>query len=166
MPEVATELILGGVAPWTCRSYDHFQHAVIAMQLSKEQAFRNAVLEMEPVDTVMILDRGVMDNGGYMTPEGFQETLDNLGLTVEDIYDRYDAVFHLTSAANGLIEAYTLVNNNARAETPEQAAEVDERLKAAWEGHPNLRVIANEINFADKMQNLLHGVLEVLAEIE
>ena len=41
------------------------------MQLSKEQAFRNAVLEMEPVDTVMILDRGVMDNGGYMTPEGF-----------------------------------------------------------------------------------------------
>ena len=42
VPEAATELINGGVAPWTCRSYDDFQRAVFEMQLGKEGAFVHA----------------------------------------------------------------------------------------------------------------------------
>ena len=37
---------------------------------------------------------------------------------------RYDAVFHLVTAANGAERFYTLENNQARSETPQQARDV------------------------------------------
>lgn len=162
IPEVATELITGGVAPWTCASYDDFQKAVFEMQLSKEDAFLHAAQRMDADEIVVILDRGVMDNGGYMSPECLQETLSEYGLTRETAFARYDVVFHLVTAAKGAVGAYTLDNNATRKETPEEAALVDDRLIAAWSGHPRLRTIGNTAVFADKMSLLLHEVHAVL----
>ena len=64
VPEAATELINGGVAPWTCRSYDDFQRAVFEMQLGKEGAFVHAAEKMDADRIVIIFDRGVMDHAG------------------------------------------------------------------------------------------------------
>ena len=162
IPEVATELITGGVAPWTCTSYDEFQRSVIEMQLSKEKAFINAAKRMDQDEIVIILDRGANDNQGYMTPEGWQATLKEYGTTREELYARYDAVFHLVTAGKGAREAYTLENNKARAETPEQAASVDDRLIEAWSSHPRFRVIGNTVVFADKLNNLLNEIIACL----
>ena len=38
---------------------------------------------------------------------------------------RYDAVFHLVTAAQGAERFYTLENNQARSETPQQVREVE-----------------------------------------
>jgi len=166
VPEVATELIEGGVAPWTCRSYDEFQRSVFEMQLSKEDAFRHAAERMDDSKVIIIQDRGVMDNKGYMTPEGFDGLLEELGMSEQQIYARYDAVFHLVSTAKGALQAYTLENNATRKETPEQAASVDDRLIAAWSGHPRFSVIYNADEFAGKMAVLLKRVHAFLAEGE
>lgn len=166
VPEAATELINGGVAPWTCRSYDDFQRAVFEMQLGKEAAFVHAVEAMADERVVIIFDRGVLDHQGYMTPEGFARLLADHHTTKEELFARYDVVFHLVSAAKGLTTAYTLDNNAARAETPEQAAAVDDRLIAAWEDHPDFRLIGSTEIFADKMGTLMRQVLQVLGEPE
>ena len=164
VPEAATELINGGVAPWTCRSYDDFQRAVFEMQLGKEAAFVHAAAQMDAERIVIIFDRGVMDHAGYMTPEGFEQLLADYHTTREELYARYDVVFHLVSAAKGLEAAYTLENNAARAETPEQAAAVDDRLLAAWKDHPHFTLINNTEIFADKMGALMREVYRFLGE--
>lgn len=166
VPEAATELINGGVAPWTCRSYDDFQRAVFEMQLGKEAAFVHAAQKMDAERVVIIFDRGVMDHAGYMTPEGFEQLLADYQTTREELYARYDIVFHLVSAAKGLEAAYTLENNAARAETPEQAAAVDDKLLAAWKDHPHFTLINNTEIFADKMGALMREVYRFLGEPE
>ena len=164
VPEVATELITGGVAPWTCTSYDQFQRAVFEMQLSKEEAFLNAARAMDADEIVVVLDRGALDNAGYMSPEGWQALLAETGHTEEELFGRYDIVFHLVSTAKGALEAYTLENNETRKETPAQAAGVDDRIIEAWKTHPRHRVIYNADQFAGKMAVLLRAVHSFLEE--
>lgn len=166
VPEAATELINGGVAPWTCRSYDDFQRAVFEMQLGKEATFVHAAEKMDADRIVIFFDRGVMDHAGYMTPEGFEQLLADYHTTREELYSRYDIVFHLVTAAKGLEKAYTLENNAARAETPKQAAIVDDLLINAWKDHPRFTLINNTEIFADKMGALMREVLAFLGEPE
>ena len=78
-----------------------------------------------------------------MTQEEFAYVMGRLGCNEIEIRDGYDAVFHLVTAAKGAEEFYTMDNNAARYETPEQACALDDRLLASWTGHPRLRVIDN-----------------------
>ena len=78
--------------------------------------------------------------------------------------NRYDAVFHLATAAKGAEEFYTLDNNAARIETVEEAIEVDNRLLAAWKYHPHLRVIGNDSDFDGKIRQLLEEMGDFLGE--
>ena len=129
------------------------------MQIGKEAAFVHAAEKMDAESIVVIIDRGVMDHQGYMTSEGFAQLLEEHGTTRDELYARYDIVIHLETAAKGLIEAYTLENNSARMESPEEAANVDDRLIAAWVDHPNFHLVRNTEIFADKMGNLMREVL-------
>ena len=64
------------------------------------------------------------------------------------------------------VNFYTTANNTARTETPEQAAALDDKLIAAWTGHPHLRVIDNSTNFEDKMKRLIAEISSFLGEPE
>ena len=163
VPETATELISGGVAPWTCESPFEYQRYQMRLQLTKEGIFREAAEKM-PHDKIIILyDRGMMDNKAYLPSEEFAVLADYYSLE-EEMNKRYDAVFHLTTAAKGAEEFYTLDNNAARIETVEEAIEVDNRLLAAWEHHPHLRVIGNDSDFAGKIRKLLEEMADFLGE--
>ena len=80
--------------------------------------------------------------------------------------DSYDAVFHLVTAAKGAESFYTTSNNTARTETVEQAAALDDKLIAAWTGHPHLRVIDNSTDFEIKMKKLIAEIAHFLGEPE
>jgi CYTH domain-containing protein len=80
--------------------------------------------------------------------------------------DSYDAVFHLVSAAKGKEEVYTLANNAARTETVEQARELDDKIIAAWTGHPHLRIIDNSTDFEEKLERLIKEIASFLGEPE
>lgn len=166
VPETATELIGGGVAPWTCGSNLDFQKCQVKLQLEKERLFRQAAESMRDEKILIVCDRGVMDNRAYMSETEFQAVLGSLGLDTVALRDDYDGVFHLVTAARGAEEFYTLENNQARTETPEQARELDDKLIAAWTGHPHLRVIGNETDFDAKMKKLIAQIAALLGEPE
>lgn len=166
VPETATELITGGVAPWTCGSNTDYQKCQMELQLQKEKIFAQAASTM-PVDKVLIVcDRGALDNKAYMTDLDFACVLEALGLSEVELRDEYDAVFHLVTAAKGAEKFYTTANNTARTETPEQAAELDDKLIAAWTGHPHLRIIDNATDFEAKLKRLLTEITTFLGEPE
>jgi len=113
--------------------------------------------------TVMILDRGCMDVAAYVKPEEFQTILRKNKWHIVDLRDkRYDAVFHLVTAADGKKEFYTKANNNARYENVEEAVAADKRAQAAWLGHPHLWIIDNSTLFETKMKRLLESIKKVL----
>ena len=166
VPETATELISGGVAPWTCGSNMDFQKSLITLQMDKERAFLQAAESMKEDKILIVCDRGVMDNKAYMHGAEFGGILRALKLDEVKLRDEYDGVFHLVTAAKGAEEYYTLANNQARTETPEQARALDDKLIAAWTGHPHLRVIGNETDFESKMKKLVAEIAALLGEPE
>lgn len=164
IPETATELISGGVAPWTCGTNADYQKGQFRLQLEKEKVFENAAKTMNTDKVLIVCDRGALDNKAYMSDEEFNSVIEYIGASEVELRDNYDAVFHLVTAAKGAEEFYTTANNTARTETPEQAAELDDKLIAAWTGHPHLRIIDNSSGFEDKMRNLIGEIMSFLGE--
>ena len=164
--ETATELISGGVAPWTCRSNTDFQKCQMLLQQDKEKAFEQAAGSMDAEKILIVCDRGLLDNKAYMTEEDFETVCSEIGANEIELRDNYDAVFHMVTAAIGAVEFYTTENNKARTETPEQAAELDHKLIAAWTGHPHLRIVDNTSDFDSKMRRLISEIASFLGEPE
>ncbi len=121
---------------------------------------------MQADKILIVCDRGAIDNKAYMNDLDFLRLCEALHTNEVDLRDRYDAVFHLVTAAKGAIDAYTTANNAARRETPEQAAALDDKLIAAWTGHPHFRVIDNSTSFEDKLKRLLREIMTFLGEPE
>ena len=166
VPETATELIGGGVTPQGCASNLDYQLCQMQLQLEKERIFRQAAQSMPAEKILIVCDRGAIDNKAYMSDLDFLRLCDTLHTNEIELRDRYDAVFHLVTAAKGASDAYTTANNTARRETPEQAAALDDKLIAAWTGHPHLRVIDNSTTFEGKLKRLLREILSFLGEPE
>ena len=164
VPETATSLISGGVAPWTCGSLEDFQRCQMLLQMQKEVVFQQAATTMSAEKILIVCDRGALDSKAYMSEAEFARTLDYLETTELELRDGYDAVFHLVSAAKGAEEFYTLENNAARYETLEEAVAIDDRILAAWTGHPHLRVIGNACDFEGKMRSLTHEIAYFLGK--
>ena len=166
IPETATELITGGIAPWTCGSNGEFQKCLLRLQLEKEKVFEQAAKTMNAEKALIVCDRGALDNKAYMDSLEFAQVLEYLEMSEVDLRDNYDAVFHLVTAAKGAAEFYTTANNNARTETVEEAAAIDDKLIAAWTGHPHLRVIDNSSDFDEKLKRLISEISSFLGEPE
>ena len=166
VPETATELIAGGVAPWTCSSNYEYQKYLMQLQKEKEAVFERAALSMDAEKILIVLDRGMLDNKAYMTNQEFEDVLDYFGDNEIELRDSYDAVFHLVTAAKGVEKFYTTANNTARTETVEEAAALDDKLISAWTGHPHFRVIDNTSGFEEKMKHLIKEISTFLGEPE
>lgn len=166
VPETATELITGGVAPWTCGTNVEYQRCQMKLQIEKEKIFEQAARTMASDKVLIVCDRGTLDNKAYMNDVEFAETIRYIGSNEVELRDNYDAVFHLVTAAKGAEEFYTTANNSARTETVEEAATLDDKLISAWTGHPHLRVIDNTSTFEDKMKKLVAEIASFLGEPE
>ena len=164
--ETATELITGGVAPWTCGTNGAYQKCQLRLQLDKEKVFEQAAKTMDAGKVLIVCDRGALDNKAYMDGLEFAQVLEYLGTNEIELRDNYDAVFHLVTAAKGAAEFYTTANNAARTEKADEAAALDDKLISAWTGHPHLRVIDNSSDFEDKMKRLIAEISSFLGEPE
>lgn len=164
VPETATELISGGVAPWTCGTNLDYQRCQMKLQMEKEKVFEQAAASMPDEKILIVCDRGAMDNRAYMTDEEFQIILKEIGKTEIELRDSYHAVFHMVTAAKGAEEFYTTENNAARTENIAEAVKLDDKLIAAWTGHPHLRVINNNTDFEQKLVKLIAEIRSFLGE--
>lgn len=166
VPETATELITGGVAPWTCGSNAEYQKCQMRLQMEKEKVFEQAARTMNVSKVLIVCDRGALDNKAYMDEKTFEEVLKFVDSNEVELRDSYHAVFHLVTAAKGAEEFYTTANNTARTETVEQAVALDDSIISAWTGHPHLRIINNDTDFEGKMRRLITEISSFLGEPE
>ena len=157
--ETATDLMQSGIIPNGMREPSDYQHINTDYMLFKHDLFfRGAEIMPDDKPTLIIFDRGINDCLAYAAPSVFAASLKKHGITPIAARDRYGAVFHLTTAADGAEEHYTLKNNKVRTETPEQAIALDRKTLSCWVGHPHLRIIGNEGNFEQKLNLLLAEV--------
>lgn len=163
--ESATELILSGVAPWTCETSYEFQKTLLKLQKEKEAIYNDIAQKMFNAEKVLLVyDRGLLDTKIYLEDYEFDALLKEMGLTEVDVRDNYDGVFHLVSAAKGAEEYYTLENNKARTETIEEARIKDDRGIEVWAGHPHFRIIDNKSGFEEKMKKLIAEISALIDE--
>lgn len=161
VPETATEIKKGGIKP-TEFGVMTFQNVLMNMQLQKEKMYLEVAKKVKGKDVVILYDRGLLDSKAFMSKEEFESLLKKFKLSEIELRDTYDAVFHLKTTADGAEEFYTLGNNSARSETPEEAREVDKRIISAWTGHPHLRVIDNSEDFEGKISKLINEIFSFL----
>ena len=81
--------------------------------------------------------------------------MDDSNLSLAMLRDnRYDAVVHMMTAADGAEEYYASISNEARYESVEEAIEKDKKLREAYMGHKRWVLIDNNVkNFQQKINN-------------
>ena len=99
-----------------------------------------------------------------MSPEKWDKLLEKRDVQcVSELREgRYNAVYHLVTAAEGAEQFYTLENNAVRTETPELARELDNMTRTAWVGHPNLKIFDNSTGFEEKLQMVVEETAKLV----
>ena len=152
LPEAAGIIFGGGFPRGVSRaSKCAVQRAIFHVQLELENVF-----EADGAG-VMLCDRGAVDGFAYWPGEG--DFWAECGASREAILRRYDAVIHLRvpDAAQGYGH-----QNPLRVESDVEARRIDDRILAAWDGHPRRVVIDAAADFMDKARRTLDAIRQEL----
>lgn len=156
--EIATFLITSGIHPGDI----NFQEDVLDLMEVYENILKRNTAK-DTTDTVVVLcDRGQMDGMAYVSEIEFRNLLEKRKASMVSLRDHYDAVIFMDSAAVGALEHYTLINNEARYESLEEAVIRNQELKKVWHGHEHLRVIDNSTNFEQKIDRTVASIFQVV----
>lgn len=138
------------------------QKTVLSWQESMEDGLES-ILKARGLPAVLLCDRGIQDGAAYMEQDRWERVLQTRNWHQVDVREgRYNAVFHMVTAADGAEDFYTLENNDARTETPEQAREMDCKTQKAWLGHPHHYVLDNSTDFEGKLQRLVEFIARLV----
>ena len=163
IPEVPTIFLQAGM-DYLTKNQDWFyegEKSTLEIQLALEDDFtRMAQTINGPV--VIICDRGALDISAYLPTEMWEKITGLCNVTTQQLRDRYDAVLHLVSAADGAEQYYNTTSNEMRTEGIEKARLLDRKVIQAWTEHPHLRVINNHDNFDTKINRVLKEISAVL----
>ena len=147
--ESATEMILSGICP-SEMGQGLFERYLMEWQLAKEKVIQEVAAFFPKV--VILLDRGIPDCLAYISEKEYLETLALHNLKKNEAWQRYDAVFHLVTAAEGAEDFYTCQNNIARQEKDLETARLaDRKTQAVYIGHPHLRIIDNSTDLKERL---------------
>ena len=168
IPEVPTLFTQAGMNYLTKNKgfFYEGEKATLEIQLALEDKFTRMAQECEE-QCIIVCDRGTMDISAYMAPETWDEIIHAVGTSTPELRQRYDAVLHLVSAADGAEQFYTTANNAQRYEQMSEeglriARQLDKKVINAWTGHPHLRVINNNEDFDKKLNRVLKEISAVL----
>jgi len=168
IPEVPTLFTQSGMNYLTKNQgfFYEGEKATLEIQLALEDKFLRMAQECQK-PSVIVCDRGAMDISAYMTPEMWADITRAVGTSTPELRERYDAVLHLVSAADGAEQYYTTANNAQRYEQMDEeglniARMLDKKVIHAWTGHSHLRVINNHDDFEAKMRRVLKEISHVL----
>lgn len=169
LPEVPTMFTQAGMNYLTPNKAFFYEgeKATLEIQLALEDKFLKMAQACEE-PCVIVCDRGTMDISAYMQPELWERLCKDVGYTTQQLRDdRYDAVLHLVSAADGAEQFYTTSNNASRNEAADEqglaiARMLDKKVIEAWAGHSHLRVINNQEDFNRKLNRVLKEISHVL----
>lgn len=150
LPEAAGILFGGGFRRGsTVLGREAAQRAIFRVQRELEE-----MADAEGNPALVLCDRGTVDGFAYWP--GPQDFWGAFGTTRQQEHQRYQAVLHLRTPT----ERGGYHRNHIRTESAIEAAAIDERLTAAWEGHPNLWVVENTTDFLSKADRALAWLRE------
>lgn len=143
LPEAAGIVFGGGF--WrhkTVAGRKAAQRAIFYVQRESEK-----LVEEEKKSVIALCDRGTVDGLAYW-PVDEMLYWEELGTTKDKEFSRYAAVIHLRTPTS-----YHGYNNDnpLRTESEYQAADIDERLVRAWEGHPKRFFVESSEDFLEKV---------------
>ena len=169
IPEVPTLFTQAGMNYLTKNEAFFYEgeKATLEIQLALEDKFLR-MAEQCKKPSIVVCDRGALDISAYMTPAMWADITRATGTSTPQLRERYDAVLHLVSAADGAEQYYTTANNAQRYEQMNEeglriARSLDKKVIHAWTGHPHLRVINNHDDFETKMRRVIKEISNVLA---
>jgi len=170
VPEVPTLVSKAGWNYLTSNPdfYYEGEKAILQLQLTLEETvMRLARTRVEPC--LVVCDRGAMDISAYIAPKMWEDITGSCGTSTAELRSvkRYDAIFHLVTAAKGVQQYYTTENNANRYERADEAGlrvacELDQKVYEAWTGHPYRYVIDSNEDFAHKMRSLIEKIDAIL----
>ena len=140
-----------------------FQKLMVEIQRGLEDAL---VRSLDPSDPRFILcHRGTLDPLAYWLDRGWPEDefFTFTGTKREDHYQRYSAVIHLVTAADGAEEHYVSWPEAHRPEQIEDAIRLDALLHQVWCDHPRYYRLGNKgrdwAAKSEKARDVLSGLL-------
>lgn len=170
VPEVPTMVTQSGWNYLTDNKDFYYEGELVILQLQltlEDSVERMAKTLANDQPCVIICDRGAMDISTYISPSMWEDLTSKVCVTNQQLFERYDAVLHLVSAADGAEQFYTTANNAQRYEQADEeglriARSLDRKVLDAWSNHPHARVIDNSSDFDQKLNRVLQEVSQVL----
>jgi predicted ATPase len=167
VPEAATLLLDSGLPPPSHERVENlaegwvhsFQGAILSLQQVLEETCERLAWNCQA--RLLVCDRGLLDGAAYW-PSGREAFLRHFGLSAEDCFARYRRVLHLQSLAEAHPHLYGAHNNAIRYEAVTDALSVEQKVRAAWEGHPGLIVIPAEGEPQVKIERVLEHIRVLL----
>ncbi len=148
VPEVASIVIgqLGITPPGDSLGMLRFEQTLGRIQsIFEATSLEDAVRSKK---TLMVLDRGSMDRAAYLQG-GIEQLVALDRTTAQHEYGRYAIVLCFEVPPPEIYETQRR-NNPARSETYEQAMALQERIKLAWNSHPNFHLVRNAKSWEEK----------------
>ena len=145
IPECPTILILNGASypgEANLERLLNFETQMLNLQIAMENSFISIAASYDR-PSIVFCDRGACDISAYMPRKSWESVLAYGGYEEGQLLGRYDAVVHLTTAAEGAEKFYTSVNNQARTETAQEAREMDKKTRNSWKCHNNRIIVEN-----------------------
>lgn len=164
--ETARTLIEAGFSARDIHLYKDslaWQKVHFSLQCENETHVAQAIADLKtekPI--VLLLDRSILDCRGFLPTTLSQQLFEYFHITVAQAFARYDMVIHMQTAAIGAEEFYTVANDAARTETPEEARNVDQALWYAYQGHPHHVLIDNSTGIDQKIRRVLDATARVI----
>jgi predicted ATPase len=156
LPEAASTLFGGGFL----RHPSDIGRRAAQRAIFHVQRELESIVVGERLVAVALCDRGTIDGAAYW-PGTAASFFAEVGTTREAELARYDAVIHLrTPTADGGYDH----SNRVRTESAEEAAQIDERIFAAWDGHPRRYIVENRADFMEKVRHALEIIEEQIPD--
>lgn len=103
-----------------------FQTNLMRSQMNLEDIFIDIASTSKEKHTIIICDGGTMDGAAYTEEHVWQAILDETGWSTIQLRDRrYEAVIHLSTAADGAEEFYQGQETDGKIESAEEARKID-----------------------------------------
>ena len=121
-----------------------FQRVMVHLQMALEDGLDKGL--GEDCTRAILCHRGSLDPLAYWLDRGWneEEFLRFSGTTRQEHYQRYSAVIHLVTAADGAETHYRRWPDALRSELIEDAVRLDKLLQYVWGKHPKYFLIDNE----------------------
>ncbi|OFW83541.1 MAG: hypothetical protein A2018_03645 [Alphaproteobacteria bacterium GWF2_58_20] len=167
VPEAATMLMGSGFPmpgrdlPWSPAWQECLQKAICSLQCALEDACMLAARENGA--EILVCDRGLLDGAAY-TEGGLPAFQEKFGLDTAAAHARYARIVHLESVAVCAPHLYGTASNQVRFESVEEAAALDAKTRAAWQGHPAWQQVSGAGGMDRVVENVFRLVDAMLAK--